>query len=158
MVMNELQQRIFAVEAEDAPALATQADRRREPRVRVTRPVYVQPADPANSDFEEVRTMKDFSRSGIYFTTERDFYSQGMQLYVVPAVGCFNFEYVGEVVRVDRLADNEYGIAVRVLRIRSLPADSRTATMSAFRSFALADRTPLPRKGLNGLPRRAECA
>jgi|ERR1700683_1649641 hypothetical protein len=147
--MNQLQQRIFsgrsAVTVEHSPVQTGVAERRREKRARVSKPVYVKPIQAESSDFEEVRTMKDFSRSGLYFTTERPSYSAGMQLYVVPAVGCLNFEYVGQVVRVDELPGGEYGVAVHVLRMRTLRDGTRTPTLSAFQSFALADRTTFER-------------
>jgi hypothetical protein len=106
------------------------------PRTRLPRPVYVQPADPKNVHFEEVRTMTDFSRNGFYFVTNRsDAYRQGMQLYVIPAFGCFNFEYIGEVVRIDERSDFEYGVAVRLLRIGSpavTPSRQRQPEFQAF--------------------------
>src|ERR1700676_2173925 len=108
--MNEPQQGIIS--------LPGQVDRRREPRTRIVRPVYLRPADPSASRFEEVRTMTDFSRIGFYFTTTRiESYCKGRQLYVIPAFGCFNFEYLGEIVRVKQLPFGEYGIAVHFLRI-----------------------------------------
>ncbi len=147
--MNQLEQRMFAgrsaAAVEREPGHAGVAERRRETRAQVSKPVYVKPIQAESSDFEEVRTMKDFSRGGLYFTTERASYSAGMELYVVPAVGCLNFEYVGQVVRVDELAGGEYGVAVRVLRMRTLRDGMRTPTLSAFQSFALADRTTLQR-------------
>ena len=77
-------------------------DRRREPRTRDARPVYVRLADPNGEQFEEVRTMRDFSRDGLYFLTEQSCYAAGMQLHVIPAFGSLNLEYVAEVVRVER--------------------------------------------------------
>ncbi len=42
-------------------------DRRREARTYVPRPVYVRLVEPDGKVFEEVRTMGDFSRDGLYF-------------------------------------------------------------------------------------------
>jgi len=139
--MNELQQRIFSQEAQDS--LADQADRRREPRTRNARPVYVRPADPSDAGFEEVRTMTDFSRIGFYFITARiESYRKGMQLYVTPAFGCFNFEYLGEVVRIDQLPFGEYGIGVQLIRIGNSVLNASTVAKSAFQSFALVGHIP----------------
>jgi hypothetical protein len=138
--VNELQQRIFSLK-EEAPA--HRLDRRREPRVQVDRLVYVQPADSGGGHFEEVRSMRDLSRSGFYFTTERDSYRPGIQLHVVPAFGCLNLEYLGEVVRVEQLADGEFGVAVRLLHVENAVAGARSSTMSAFKAFARADSTPV---------------
>ena len=139
--MNELQQRIFSKDAQES--LAGQPDRRREPRTRSARPVYVRPADPSDARFEEVRTMTDFSRTGIYFITARiESYRKGMQLYVIPAFGCFNFEFLGEVVRIESLPFGEYGIAVQLIRIVNPVVNHSTVAMSAFQSFALVGHIP----------------
>jgi PilZ domain len=138
--MNELQQRIFSQESRDVPVAS--ADRRREPRTQMARPVYVRPSDPNGERFEEVRTMTDFSRSGLYFITERESYFDGMQLYVTPAFGCMNLEYVGEVVRIERLPFGEFGIAVRLLRVGNSVVTATSTTKSAFQSFALVDHVP----------------
>lgn len=118
---------------------AIRVDRRREPRVHTSRPVYVQPADPTKEQFEEVRIMKNFSSEGFYFTTDKNFYFKGMQLHVIPAIRCLNLEYDGEVSRIERLPGGEYGVAVRLLRVRNLIASSRTVTQSAYHSFARVD-------------------
>jgi len=137
--MNQLQQRIFSPEAtEDAPAGRT--ERRREPRETDARPVYLQPASAGGKRFEEVRTMNNFSRSGFYFITHRDSYHKGMELFAIPAFGCFNFEYEAEVVRVEQLPFGEFGVAVRLKRIGGLIVNARTAAKSAFQAFALVDR------------------
>lgn len=85
--------------------------------------------------------MRDFSRSGIYFTTERASFRPGMQLHVVPSFGGLNLEYLGEVVRVESLPFGEFGIAVHLLRVENLVADTRTMVMAAFEAFALAEST-----------------
>ena len=138
--MNELQQRIFAVETQEPPA--SQTDRRREPRNQTARPVYLQSAGAADAHFEEVRTMSNFSRTGFYFLTHTASYREGMQLHVIPAFGCFNFEYVAEVVRIEKLPFGEYGIAVRLLRLGNSLVNSSTVTKSAFQSFASVEHMP----------------
>ena len=136
LVMNELQQRVFSRKGQDS--LLGQSDRRREPRTRDARPVYLRPADLSGADFEEVRTMTDFSRIGFYFTTANiESYRNGMLLYAIPAFGCFNFEYVGEVVRIDCLPHGEYGIAVYLIRIGNPVLNNSTVVKSAFQSFSL---------------------
>jgi hypothetical protein len=139
--VNELEQRIFSEKAQETSP--NRLDRRREPRVQVDRLVYVQRADSGDSYFEEVRSMRDLSRSGFYFTTERASYQPGTQLHVVPAFGCLNLEYLGEVVRVEQLPSGEFGVAVRLLRVENMVAGSRSTTMAAFEAFALAESTPV---------------
>lgn len=138
--MNELQQRIFSKGTQDT--LEAQADRRREPRTRIDRPVYVRPAGSSGPRFEEVRAMRDFSRSGFYFITQKEFYREGMQLNVIPAFSCFNFEYVAEVVRIERLPFGDYGIAVRLLRMGNDEVSAGTTARSVFQSFALVGDIP----------------
>jgi len=87
--------------------------------------------------------MRDLSRSGFYFTTERISYRAGVQLHVVPAFGCLNLEYLGEVVRVEQLPSGEFGVAVRLLHVESMAANTRSTTMAAFKAFALADSSPV---------------
>lgn len=126
---------------EEGPA--DRSDRRREPRVQVDRLVYVQPANSEAGHFEEVRNMRDLSRSGFYFTTERSSYRPGMELHVVPAFGCLNLEYLGEVVRVEELPSGEFGVAVRLLRVEKMEAAPRSSTMARFDALAMADSSPV---------------
>lgn len=150
--MNVLEQRMFAMEnEEDGPSDGF--ERRREPRVLVDRLVYVQQAEAEGGHFEEVRSMRDLSRSGFYFTTERNSYRPGIQLHVIPAFGCLNLEYLGEVVRVEELPDGEFGVAVRLVRVENMAGADRSAALSAFEAFTLADSSPAdpPLKNLNSL-------
>jgi hypothetical protein len=64
-------------------------------------------------------------------------------LHVVPAFGCLNLEYLGEVVRVERLPFGEFGVAVRLLRVENMVANKRSTTMAAFEALALADSCPV---------------
>ena len=114
-----------------------QTERRRAPRTRTSRPVYVQPADAGDPHFEEVRNMTDVSRIGFYFTTNcGGNYRQCMKLYVIPAFGYFNFEYLGEVVRIEKLTTGDYGIGVRLLRIGKPAVKTSTPKIPAFGSFS----------------------
>lgn len=119
--------------------LAKGKERRREPRAQIARPIYLEPADAHGERFEEVRTTRDLSRYGFYFVTNKGSYLPGMQVNTISAFGGLSLEYVGEVVRVEQLLGDEFGVAVHLLRVRNPIADERTATRSAFRSFARAD-------------------
>lgn len=140
--VNEVQQRIFSRKIKEETS-SDRRDRRREPRVQVDRLVYVQLANSGDSYFEEVRNMRDLSRSGFYFTTERDSYQPGIQLRVVPAFGCLNLEYLGEVVRVEELPCGEFGVAVRLLRVEEMVFNTRSTTMATFQALARADSSPV---------------
>lgn len=87
--------------------------------------------------------MRDLSRSGFYFTTERDSYQPGVQLHVVPAFGFLNLEYLGEVVRVEQLPFGEFGVAVRLIRVEKMEASNRSNTMATFEALARADSSPV---------------
>jgi hypothetical protein len=138
--VNLLEQEIFATSEDTAEKVGSQTpDRRREPRVQVDRLVYVQPADDGQGHFEEVRSMRDLSRSGFYFTTERNCYAVGNQLHVIPAFGCLNLEYLGEVVRIENLPQGEIGVAVRLIRVQNMAGANRSNALSAFEAFTMAD-------------------
>lgn len=135
--MNELEQRMFSSTEEEIPS--DKFERRGEPRSVVDRLVYVQAADAKRGHFEEVRSMRDLSRSGFYFTTERDCYQPGIELHVIPASGSLNLEYLGEVVRVEKLPDGEFGVAVRLIRVQNMAGANRSQALSAFEAFTIAD-------------------
>jgi hypothetical protein len=135
--MDEGRNPILAGTRETVPE--NQREKRGEPRVKVDRLVYVRAADADSGHFEEVRSMRDLSRSGFYFTTERHLYHPGQQLHVVPALGTLTLEYRGEVVRVEELPGAEFGVAVRLLRVESLETASRSKTLAEFQAFARAD-------------------
>jgi hypothetical protein len=135
--VNQLEQTIFSNTEEDTST--EKFERRGEPRVQVDRLVYVQAADAERGHFEEVRSMRDLSRSGFYFTTERDSYQTGVQLHVIPAFGSLNLEYLGEVVRVEKLPEGEFGVAVRLIRVQNMAGANRSQALSAFEAFTVAD-------------------
>jgi hypothetical protein len=138
--VNLLEQEIFASAEEAEENIASERfERRGEPRTQVDRLVYVQPADKGQGHFEEVRSMRDLSRSGFYFTTERNCYAVGNQLHVIPAFGCLNLEYLGEVVRVENLPQGEIGVAVRLIRVQNMAGANRSSALSAFEAFTMAD-------------------
>jgi PilZ domain len=139
--VNELEQTIFSNDEEDVSS--DKFERRREPRVQVDRLVYVQAADAERGHFEEVRNMRDLSRSGFYFMTERNSYQAGVQLHVIPAFGSLNLEYLGEVVRVENLPGGEFGVAVRLIRVQNMAGANRTQALSAFEAFTLAESSVL---------------
>jgi hypothetical protein len=114
-------------------------ERRREHRAKVARPVYVESTDAKGELFEELRTTRDLGRWGFYFVTEKSSYQRGMVVHAIPAFGCLNCEYEGEVVRVEQLPAGEFGVAVRLLSVLDAAPALGTATRSAFESFARAD-------------------
>jgi PilZ domain len=90
-------------------------ERRAAPRVKISRPMLARPSDPKYK--EEVRSTLNASPDGLYFTTSENHYYVGMRLSVTlgyaPRDPC-NSASLGTVVRIDRLEDGHFGIAVRI--------------------------------------------
>jgi hypothetical protein len=94
----------------------TQEERRRTRRVNISKPVRARPSDPKYND--EVRTTLNASRNGLYFATWAEHYHVGMSLSVTFPYACVdlgNGESVGRIVRIERLNDGRFGIAVQIL-------------------------------------------
>jgi hypothetical protein len=92
-------------------------ERRRTRRTKVSRPVLASPVDPKYEHKEEVQSSVNSSRDGLYFTTQAQHYYVGMHVNVTlgyaPNDPC-NYQSLGEVVRIDRLEDGHFGIAVKI--------------------------------------------
>ena len=87
--------------------------------MRIGQPLVVRPTDPQDRQFEETNTTRNVSREGIYFISRVDSYYEGMRLFVtVPhhsPRAPQDREYLGQVARVERLPDGQWGIAVQFL-------------------------------------------
>ena len=91
-------------------------ERRQDQRENISEPILICPCDPEYS--EEVCTTLNMSRNGIYFATTTGHYFPGMNVIVT-----LNFhpdnpmqqEYIGDVVRLERLEDSKWGVAIRIL-------------------------------------------
>lgn len=94
-------------------------ERRHKRRAKVAQPVRVRPSEPRDNDFDEVRVTLNVCRDGLYFATQRDSYFKGLRLFITfpyqDHPGAINLEYIGKVVRVDRLADGRHGVAIHLL-------------------------------------------
>jgi PilZ domain len=91
-------------------------ERRQAQRENLSEPVLICPCDPEYP--EEVCTTLNVSRNGLYFATTTEHYFPGMNVIVT-----LNFhsgdpmplEYIGDVVRLERLEDGKWGVAIRIL-------------------------------------------
>ncbi len=87
--------------------------------MRMKQPLRVRPESPKDGTFEEIGTSTNISQDGVYFVTQRATYRQGMRLSVsLPYHSPFspqNYEYLGQVARIDELGSGQKGIAVRFL-------------------------------------------
>jgi len=91
-------------------------ERRRAPRENVSESVLICPCDPECP--EEVCTTLNVSPNGLYFTTTTEHYFPGMNVIVTPDFRPdepMQREYIGDVVRLERLGDGKWGVAVRIL-------------------------------------------
>jgi PilZ domain len=94
-------------------------ERRRTRRVRIKQSLRIRPTDPKDGTFEELGTTRNVSQDGIYFASKREVYREGMRLFVtVPyhsPLSPQNYEYLGQIARIDELGNGERGIAIKFL-------------------------------------------
>jgi hypothetical protein len=95
------------------------SERRRTRRVRMKQNLRVRPSSPKDSSFEEIGTTTNVSQDGVYFVTQQDVCRKGMRLSVTVPYhwphSPQNYEYFGEVARIDALENGQRGIAVKFL-------------------------------------------
>jgi PilZ domain len=94
-------------------------DKRRSRRIRIGQPMKVRVSGPKDSHFEEVNVTKNVAREGVYFVSPLAAYHEGMRLYVTVPYHTpresQDREYLAQVVRVERLTDDQNGVAVQFL-------------------------------------------
>jgi hypothetical protein len=94
-------------------------ERRRSRRIKIGQPLKIRPSDPNDEQFEESNVTANVSRDGIYFVSRQKAYREGMRLFVAVPHHLPNEpqdrEYLGQVVRVDALLEERFGIAVQLL-------------------------------------------
>jgi hypothetical protein len=104
--------------SETTPPPTQYTEQRRSRRAKIAKPLRVRPSDPRDEHFEDMPVSVNASKEGIYFHTRRSNYYKGMRLFVTfpfaSAHDAMNCEYVAEVVRVESLANNRFGIAVHL--------------------------------------------
>lgn len=91
-------------------------DRRRSPRAKISKPLQLRPDDPRLE--QTVHATVNASRGGFYFRTSDRRYYVGMRLAAIfpyAALDPCNERHLCEVIRVERLADSSFGVAVRIL-------------------------------------------
>jgi hypothetical protein len=91
----------------------------RSRRAKMARSLRVRPSEPRDEHFEDLTTSTNASKEGIYFTTRRSNYYPGMRAFVTSPYDSphdpMNREYVAQVVRVDKLPNGKFGVAVQLL-------------------------------------------
>jgi hypothetical protein len=105
------------------------SEQRRSRRAKIARPVRVRPSDPRDDHFEDIPTSVNASKEGIFFVSRKANYYKGMRVFVTfpfsSAHDPMNCEYVAEVVRVENLPNNKFGVAVHLLTTMNMKSGGR---------------------------------
>jgi hypothetical protein len=95
------------------------AEKRLNRRAKIAKPLRVRPSEPRDEHFEDNPTSVNASKDGIYFQTRRENYYKGMRVFVTfPFTSPhdpMNCEYVAEVVRIEKLPNDRFGVALHLL-------------------------------------------
>jgi hypothetical protein len=95
------------------------ADKRRSRRAKIARALRVRPSEPKDDHFEDLPVSINASKEGILFKTRQATYYPGMRVFVTFPYSSphdpMNCEYVAQVVRVDKLPNGRFGVAVNLL-------------------------------------------
>ena len=110
------------------------SEQRRSRRAKITKPLRVRSSEPRDEHFEDLPISVNASKEGIYFVTRRPNYYKGMRLFVTfPFTSPhdpMNCEYVAEVVRVENLPNNRFGIAVHLKMTMNYTAGAPPGSIS----------------------------
>ena len=114
----------------DSPAVVSAvSELRRGRRAKLARPMRVRPSEPRDDHFEDLPNSVNASKHGIYFVSKRSAYYKGMRVFVTfpytSAHDPMNSEYLAEVVRIDILPNNKFGIAVDLKMTVNMSSTSR---------------------------------
>jgi PilZ domain len=95
------------------------SEQRRSRRAKIARTLRVRPSEPKDEPFEDLPVSINVSKEGILFRTRQATYYPGMRVFVTFPYSSphdpMNCEYVAQVVRVDKLPNGRFGIAVNLL-------------------------------------------
>jgi hypothetical protein len=99
-------------------------EKRNKGRLKMERSIRVRPSVPGSKAVEEILDTRNVSRHGLYFVTASSAYYKGMRLFITyphsSAPGAINRDYIAEVIRMDRLPNGQYGVAVQLLTTLTL--------------------------------------
>lgn len=95
------------------------AEKRRSRRAKIARMLRVRPSEPKDDHFDDLPVSINASKEGILFRTRRAAYYPGMRVFVTFPYSSphdpMNCEYVAQVVRVEKLPNERFGVAVNLL-------------------------------------------
>jgi hypothetical protein len=102
--------------AESPVAEIPVSELRRARRAKISKQVRVRPSEPRDDHFEDLPVSANASKHGIYFVSRRSSYYKGMRVFVTfPYTSPhdpMNCEYLAEVVRIEKLPKDRFGVAV----------------------------------------------
>jgi hypothetical protein len=110
-------------------AEAPVSELRRARRAKLVRPLRVRPSEPRDDHFEDLSNSVNASKHGIYFVSRRSSYYKGMRVFVTfpyAANDPMSSEYLAEVVRIDTLPRNKFGIAVDLKMSVNMSSNTRS--------------------------------
>src|SRR5216683_1011176 len=115
----------------DSPAVVPAvSELRRGRRAKRARPMRVRPSEPRDDHFEDLPNSVNASKHGIYFVSKRTNYYKGMRVFVTfpytSAHDPMNSEYLAEVVRIDTLPNNRFGVAVDLKMSVNMSSNSKS--------------------------------
>jgi hypothetical protein len=95
------------------------SENRTSPRAKVARKLRIRPSDLDIEHFEEVLVSTNVSKQGIYFQRRLDSCRVGLRLFVTYPFTFENdplkTEYLAEVMCVEQLPDDKFGVAIRLM-------------------------------------------
>ena len=98
---------------------AERLEHRRNPRAKISRKLRIRPSHADHGDFEDFPQTVNVSKNGLYFSTKLPNYRVGLRLFVIYPFTYkedpMKSEYLAEVVRVDKLGEKQFGVAVNLI-------------------------------------------
>jgi hypothetical protein len=92
--------------------------KRQTRRAKIAKPLRVRPSEPRDDHFEDLPISVNASKEGIYFVSRLSSYYSGMRVFVTFPFSSphdpMNCEYVAQVLRVEKLPNGKFGIAVHL--------------------------------------------
>jgi hypothetical protein len=111
-----------------SPVAPVVSELRRGRRAKLARPMRVRPSEPRDDHFDDLPNSVNASKHGIYFVSKNSTYYKGMRVFVTfpySAHDPMSSEYLAEVVRIDILPNNKFGIAVDLKMTVNMSGNTR---------------------------------
>jgi len=116
--------------AETTAAEIPVSELRRARRAKISKQVRVRPSEPRDDHFEDLPVSANASKHGIYFVSRRANYYKGMRVFVTFPFSSphdpMNCEYLAEVVRIEMLPKERFGVAVDLKMTLNMNSPSKS--------------------------------